>query len=72
MEALARYDRVDPAMLSSIKVEVDAWPTSAVIDWVSILTRVKFAQTAIKDRDQKLDDAWAVLRNRLQFDSRSI
>ena len=72
MEALARYDRVDPAMLSSIKVEVDAWPTSAVIDWVSILTRVKFAPAAIKDRDQRLDDAWAVLRNRLQFDSRSI
>ena len=72
LEAVSRYARADAAMLSSIKPEVYAWPTSAVIDWVSTLTRIKFVPAAIKDRDQKLDEAWAVLRNRLQIDSRAM
>lgn len=40
LEALSRYEQVSPRMLSSIAITPDRWPTSAVIDWLSLLQRV--------------------------------
>jgi hypothetical protein len=40
VEALARDGRASTAMLDSITIEPNLWPTSAVIDWRSILRNV--------------------------------
>src|SRR5262249_58379585 len=40
LEALSRYGRAEPAHLPSIDVEPDEWPTSAVLDWWSLLSRM--------------------------------
>jgi uncharacterized protein YfaS (alpha-2-macroglobulin family) len=40
LEALARTDRADSKFLDSIIVEPNLWPTSAVLDWWSILRRI--------------------------------
>jgi alpha-2-macroglobulin len=50
-------------MLDSITLEPELWPTSAVIDWLGILRRVK----AIPQAEQKRAAAEALLRARLNF-----
>ena len=50
IEALARVGSAEPAMLDSITIEPNLWPTSAVLDWWSILQRVP----TIADRDARL------------------
>ncbi len=40
LEALSRYGLVKPRMLDSIDIAPDRWPTSALIDWMSVLQRV--------------------------------
>ena len=50
-------------MLGSLSLTPDAWPTAAVIDWVSILQRLQ----AVPDRDQRLGAAQQVLRSRLNW-----
>lgn len=40
LEALSRQGLVKPRMLSAIAIDPDAWPTSALIDWMAILQRV--------------------------------
>jgi alpha-2-macroglobulin len=37
IEALSRIGKADAGLLGSIVIEPNAWPTSAVIDWVNIL-----------------------------------
>jgi hypothetical protein len=39
LEALSRYQAVQPRMLGSISVTPNLWPTSAVLDWYAILSR---------------------------------
>lgn len=63
LEALSRYNRVQPAMLGSIQVNPNAWPTSGLLDWIGILQRV----SAIPERDKKLEEADQILRARLNF-----
>lgn len=63
IEALARENLADPAMLNSIIVEPNLWPTSAVIDWLNILRGVK----TIPDRDRRMPEAEQILRSRLNF-----
>ncbi|MDF9392051.1 MULTISPECIES: alpha-2-macroglobulin family protein [Methylococcus] len=63
VEALARYDEAAPELLDSIRIEPRLWPTSAVLDWLSVLQRVE----AIPDRSAKLKDAEQTLRTRLNF-----
>jgi hypothetical protein len=63
IEALSRYGAATAEMLTSIAIEPNLWPTSAVIDWRNILQRVD----TIPGRDQKLAQAENILRSRLNF-----
>ncbi len=55
--------RIDEALLSSITIDPNLWPTSAVIDWFNILRR----SPGLRNRDQKLAEADQILRSRLNF-----
>jgi uncharacterized protein YfaS (alpha-2-macroglobulin family) len=63
VEALARYEKVHAKLISSIRIEPNLWPTSAVINWISILTRAE----DIKDRDSTLQEARQIVRSRLNL-----
>ncbi len=63
IEALSRYDAATPRMLDSIAIEPNLWPTSAVLDWLNILERVK----EIRDAAGKREQALGILRARLNF-----
>ena len=61
IEALARHGAARPAMLSSLEPAPNQWPTSAVIDWISILQRVQ----GVPDQARLRTEAQQVLRARL-------
>lgn len=63
LEALSRYQRVQPSMLGSLQINPNLWPTSGVLDWIAVLQRV----SAIPERDKKLEEAEQILRARLNF-----
>ncbi|MBI1179453.1 MAG: hypothetical protein GC201_02780 [Alphaproteobacteria bacterium] len=63
IEALSRYGAATPDMLTSIAIEPNLWPTSAVIDWRNILKRVD----SIPDRARRLAEADSILHARLNF-----
>ncbi|MEO6918564.1 MAG: MG2 domain-containing protein [Collimonas sp.] len=63
LEALSRYDRVRPAMLDSIQLSPNLWPTSAVLDWINILQRV----SSIPERAKRLAEADQIIRARLNY-----
>lgn len=64
IEALSREGKVDKKWLDSISIEPNLWPTSAVLDWFSILKRVPqiSAQAA-----SQTDNAEQIIRSRLNF-----
>ncbi len=63
IEALSRHGQARGRMLGSVTIAPNQWPTSAVIDWFSILQRV----TDVPQREQRLAEATQVLRSRLSF-----
>ncbi|MFN3232355.1 MAG: alpha-2-macroglobulin family protein [Alphaproteobacteria bacterium] len=63
IEALSRYAAADTAMLDSIVIEPNLWPTSAVLDWLNILARLP----DIENSQARSREAKAVLRARLSF-----
>ncbi len=63
IEALARYGEATPALLGSFSLDPNLWPTSAVIDWLGILQRVK----DIPDQEKRHKEAQLILRSRLTF-----
>ncbi|HYK92385.1 MAG TPA: MG2 domain-containing protein [Acidobacteriota bacterium] len=63
VEALSREAKVEPGLLSTITIEPNLWPTSAVVDWLNILRRT----SAIRNRDDRLRETDQVLRARLNF-----
>jgi uncharacterized protein YfaS (alpha-2-macroglobulin family) len=63
IEALARHEKARPNMLDSITIDPALWPTSALIDWIGILKRVK----GIPKRDERLSEAMGLLRGRMNF-----
>lgn len=63
LEALARYGRVRPQMLKDFQLDPAGWPTSSIIDWMSILTRVE----SLPNRKEMLNKAEMVLRSRLDM-----
>ena len=64
LEALLRYNpALDAGLLGSVAIEPNLWPTSAVIDWVSLLQR----WTTLPARDARLAEALQILRSRLTF-----
>ncbi|MBP7766570.1 MAG: hypothetical protein KA113_15390 [Syntrophaceae bacterium] len=63
VEALARDGKAAAAMLDSITIEPNLWPTSAVIDWRSILRNIP----GIPGRDERIREAEQILRARMNF-----
>jgi hypothetical protein len=61
--ALSRYDAAQPQMLDSIQIQPDLWPTSAVLDWLDIVQRVK----GVADAAGRHAAALQILRTRLNF-----
>ena len=63
LEALSRRGKANAALLSSVAVEPNLWPTSAVLDWLNVLKRT----TEIPDRQKRLDEAEWIIRSRLNL-----
>lgn len=64
LDALARAGtEVDAQMLAPIAIEPNLWPTSAVLDWMSLLSR----NANLPDRDNRLAQAEQIIRSRLNF-----
>ncbi len=63
VEALTRVGPVEPGLLSSIVVEPNLWPTSAVIDWFNIFQRLP----DFPRRSERLKEAEQIVRSRLNF-----
>ncbi len=63
IEALSRRKGATAKLLSSIAIEPNFWPTSAVIDWLNILQRVN----DLPDRARLLKEAGQIIRSRLNF-----
>lgn len=63
IEALSRYGAATPAMLDSLQLSPQLWPTSAVIDWLGVLDRVPGVPRAAQRRAEAL----GILRTRLNF-----
>jgi uncharacterized protein YfaS (alpha-2-macroglobulin family) len=63
MEALSRTGKFQAALLGSISVEPNLWPTSAVIDWLNLLQNAR----DVPDRMERLKKAESVLASRLNF-----
>ena len=63
LEALARYEPIEPNLLDSIEAAPNLWPTSAVLDWQSLMKRAD----GLKDRDKHLSATEQILRARLNF-----
>ena len=63
IEALSRSGRAEAALLGSIAIESNLWPTSGVIDWFNVLQRVK----GVPNREQRLKEAEQILRSRLNL-----
>ena len=63
IEALARIGQAQPDMLGSITIDPNLWPTSAVLDWWSILQRVP----AIAEHEAQLKLIEQIVRSRLDL-----
>ena len=61
LEALSRQGLVRPRMLGSIVIDPAAWPTSALIDWMAILQRVR----GIPEQGARLKQARQLLLARM-------
>jgi uncharacterized protein YfaS (alpha-2-macroglobulin family) len=68
LEALARRGVAETGLLGSITIEPNLWPTSVVIDWMSVLLRMK----DIPDRDRKLKETEQILRSRMNFQGTTV
>jgi len=63
IEALSRYGKATPKMLTSITIAPNQWPTHAVIDWINVLQRLN----AVPERDKRLQEAMQIVRGRLSY-----
>ena len=59
--ALARHGSAEPAMLSSLSIEPNLWPTAALLDWIDTLQRL----SGVPRREQRLREALQILRARM-------
>jgi alpha-2-macroglobulin len=53
IDALARWGRADPSLLSSLAVDANLWPTSGVIDWLNVLRRMPDCPTMSKNSNRR-------------------
>jgi uncharacterized protein YfaS (alpha-2-macroglobulin family) len=64
IEALSRTGDVQKNWLDSITIEPNLWPTSAVLDWLSILQRKP--EISVQSAKQ-IEEAQQIIRSRLNF-----
>lgn len=62
-EALARQSQGRWSQISGLEFNPNLWPTSSLLDWVSILRRTP----DVPDSKAKLTEAFQILRSRLNF-----
>ncbi len=62
-EALSRHGELDLKLLTAIPVDLELWPTSAVIDWIRLLQRLD----GHGGREASLREARKILRARLSL-----
>ncbi len=63
IEALSRYGKATPKMLTSITIAPNQWPTHTIIDWISVLQRLQ----SLPEREPRLQEAMQILRGRLSY-----
>lgn len=63
LAALARLGKAEPRYLGSLSLEPTLWPTSALLDWLDLLQRMK----ELPGRDKKMAEAEQLLRARMNF-----
>lgn len=63
LEALSRLGLAQPRMLDTIQIRPAQWPTSALIDWTWLLSRL----SGLPQREARLDEAQRLLRARLDL-----
>jgi uncharacterized protein YfaS (alpha-2-macroglobulin family) len=63
LDALSRFGRAEPAMVGSLVIEPNLWPTSTALDWWNVLLRVQ----GIPQRDKRLVDVEQIVRSRLNL-----
>ncbi|MEN6616916.1 MAG: MG2 domain-containing protein, partial [Syntrophorhabdus sp.] len=63
LAALAQYNQSTREMVTSIDVQPNLWPTSAILDWIEVLKH----PPGIPERDKKMRSAADILRSRLNF-----
>ncbi len=61
LEALSRYGRVEPRLVSVLTIDPNRWPTSAVLDWWNVLHRTP----GLPNREARLREAEQAVRTRL-------
>jgi uncharacterized protein YfaS (alpha-2-macroglobulin family) len=61
IEALARYGQAGPELIGAVAIEPNLWPTSAVLDWWSVLDRMPGAAR----RTERLREVEQVVQTRL-------
>lgn len=61
MDALARHGRVSPAMLQSVNLSPNTWPTPVVVDWLSLLLKMPDASR----RQQAVSELASLLVSRM-------
>jgi alpha-2-macroglobulin len=68
LETLSRYTKPPSQLLSSIAIEPNLWPTSALLDWWSVLQRLR----NIPNRTARLQDVERLIRSRLNVQGTSV
>lgn len=68
VEALSRYTTVKPQQLGSISIEPNLWPTSALLDWWSVLHRIEGS----RDQATRLREVEQLVRSRLNLQGSSL
>jgi len=64
LAALSRGETaIDPRWLDGFSIEPNLWPTSAVIDWYTLLKRAE----AIPNRETRMAEAEQIMHSRLNF-----
>ena len=63
LDALSRYGRASNSLVSVISIQPALWPTSGLIDWVNVLSRL----TDLPDRSPRLIEVERQIRARLTF-----
>jgi len=64
LAALSRGEtEINPRWLDGFSIEPNLWPTSAVVDWYTLLKRAQ----AIPNRETRMGEAEQIMRSRLNF-----